>query len=138
MTTHAEMVEGVRDLVAEMDSEMESLQSRIPASTFMAARAARACLREEQYGEAADHARAVLETLRGVPAGAVGLTSFEWAALQGCAIDAATSLRLEPVVRMTMKERHDRRKLLEALDRIADLLNSAEGVYIAPRAKDDA
>lgn len=71
----------------------------------------------------------------GVPEDAIKLTelsSFECASIQGCLIDAATSLRLEPIARMTKKERQDRTKLLKTLDKLTDMLASARAVYIVP------
>jgi hypothetical protein len=135
--THAEMVAGVRSLLVEMMAEVDRVRAMMPVSAVLQAKLAERQFKNELYGEAADNARAAIARLRGVPAGAVELSSYEWAALQGCAIDSATSLRLEPSVRMTKKERQDRTKLLKTLDKLTEMLDAARAVYIVSSTKAD-
>jgi hypothetical protein len=137
MTTHAEMVEGVRDLVAEMTAAMEALQKRYPVSTFMAAMAARKCLESEQYGEAADLARVVLATVRGVPEGATKLGPGEITTLLAVVLDAVDQTRTESS-EDTEEEAGARVAMLKRLNRLTVLLSGATAVYIAGDGEVDA
>lgn len=139
MTTHAEMVEGVRNLHAEMILEVQRFREAIPTGAFVLANAATKLLGCDQYGEAADYARAVIQALRRVPRGAVQLSERETEILLAMVAESAAVTReLLKVMRTADNakeiagEIQEHADLSELLDGLTRKLDGGRAIYVVP------
>ena len=139
MTKHAEVVSGVRALMADMRTRADRIRALFPLSIAIAQKRATELWTEGRYGAAADTARTVIAALREHE-----LSDAETVALQAAVMDVAAATRMarEDLAARAGEEGIDaaalaeelatRDNLVQILDVLADKLNSAAAVYIAP------